>query len=102
MGIRRAEVHTEWHESSGAVKGLFRLGDAAENLRALLPEYAGRIKLVYMDPPFMTGDRFYMRVRVGAEQWRRGKGGMAIEAFQDRLSREAYLSMLREVLSLCR
>ncbi len=102
VALRRAEVRTEWHESNSGVKGLFRLGDAAENLRALMPEYAGRIKLIYMDPPFMTGDRFYMRVRVGAEQWRRGKGGMAIETFQDRLSREAYLSMLREVLALCR
>lgn len=102
MALNRIAVQTECHPSAKGVKGLFRLDDAAAGLRALLPEYEGRIKLIYMDPPFMTGDRFYMRVRVGEEEWRRGKGSLLLESFQDRLSREAYLSQLRAVLELCR
>lgn len=103
MALRAIDVRAEWHPGRGeAPQGLFLLGDARERLESLLPEYEGKVKLVYMDPPFMTGDRFFMRVRVGAEEWRSGKGSMAIETFSDRMTREEYLAMLREVLSLCR
>ncbi len=102
MALRPINVTREWHTGTGdSLKGLFCLGDAAEKLEALLPEYEGKIKLVYMDPPFMTGDRFFMRVRVGEDQWRRGRGGMALETFSDKLTRPEYLEMLRGVLSLC-
>ena len=102
MPLKPIEVSREWHTGGGdGPEGLFCLGDAVENLEALLPEYEGKVKLVYMDPPFMTGDRFFMRVRVGEEQWRKGRGGMALEAFSDKLNREEYLSMLRQVLTLC-
>ncbi len=33
-------------------------GERAEVLAALLPEFAGRVNLVYIDPPFMTGRDF--------------------------------------------
>ena len=101
MALRRIQVGTEWHPS-GSVKGLFCPGDAVERLEALLPEYEGRVKLVYMDPPFMTGDRFFMRVRVGAEEWRKGAGSLTLETFTDKLSREDYLNLLRRVLTLCK
>ena len=58
--------------AGGFGEGLAGAGSAAEQMRALLDGYEGRIKLIYMDPPFMTGDRFYMRVRVGEEEWRKG------------------------------
>ena len=102
MALRPINVTREWHAGTGdCPMGLFCLGDAMEKLEALLPEYEGKIKLVYMDPPFMTGDRFFMRVRVGEDQWRRGRGGMALETFSDRLTRLEYLDMLRGVLTLC-
>ncbi len=102
MALRPVRVHTETHAGGGGVGGFFRLDDAVAGLDALLPEYEGRIKLVYMDPPFMTGDRFFMRVRVGEEEWRRGKGSLAIETFRDRLDRDSYLALLRSVLQRCR
>jgi DNA modification methylase len=49
----------------------------------------------------MTGDRFYMRVRVGESQWQKGRGGMALETFSDKLTRAEYLDLLRQVLTLC-
>ena len=102
MALRPIDVTKEWHTGAAdSPNGLFRLGDAVEGLEALLPEYEGKVKLVYMDPPFMTGDRFYMRVRVGEDQWTKGRGGMALETFSDKLTRAQYLDMLRRVLSLC-
>jgi len=102
MQLKPIEVSREWHTGAGnGPEGLFCLGDAVANMEALLPEYEGKVKLVYMDPPFMTGDRFFMRVRVGEEQWRKGRGGMALEAFSDKMSREEYLGLLRQVLTFC-
>ena len=102
MTLRPIDVSMEWHTGTGdCPKGRFILGDAVESLEALLPEYEGKVKLVYMDPPFMTGDRFYMRVRVGKEQWEKGRGSMAMETFSDRMTRDEYLSLLRRVLALC-
>lgn len=102
MSLTPIQVRTEIHPAKGAPRGLFCLGDAVERLDALLPEYEGQIKLVYMDPPFMTGDRFYMRVRVGEDEWRSGRGSLALESFSDKMSREDYLALLRRVLTLCR
>lgn len=102
MALRPIDVSREWHTGAGdCPKGRFILGDAVQSLEALLPEYEGRVKLVYMDPPFMTGDRFFMRVRVGEDQWLKGRGGMALETFSDKMSREEYLGLLRRVLGLC-
>ncbi|MBQ8108559.1 MAG: hypothetical protein IJ124_00155 [Clostridia bacterium] len=101
MALRRIDVNAEWHPSGGP-KGLFLFGDAVERMEALLGEYEGRIKLIYMDPPFMTGDRFFMRVRVGEEQWRRGKGSFVQQSFSDRLDRNGYLALMRRVLELSR
>lgn len=102
MALRRVEMQTEYHPARDGVQGLFEYGDAIERMEALMPEYEGKIKLVYMDPPFMTGDRFFMRVRVGETEWRGSKGSFVMESFSDKLSREAYLDMMRRALTLCR
>lgn len=34
------------------------LGDKSHTLPALLPEFAGKVNLIYVDPPFMTGRDF--------------------------------------------
>src|SRR6266849_274349 len=34
------------------------LGDKSQTLPALLPEFAGKVNLIYIDPPFMTGRDF--------------------------------------------
>jgi len=40
-------------------------GDNLRTLPALLVEFAGRVDLVYLDPPFGTGDAFHVRDRAG-------------------------------------
>lgn len=102
MALKPMPMIPEIHPCPGGPQGLFLPGDAVERLEALLPEYEGRIKLVYMDPPFMTGERFYMRVRVGAEEWRRGRGSLALETFRDLKDRGEYLDLMRRTLLLCR
>ena len=101
MALEPIRVDTELHPSGGA-EGLFCLDDAPTRLRALLGEYEGKVKLIYMDPPCMTGERFFMRVRVGAAEWRRGKGSLALETFVDEKDRAAFLGLMREVLTLSR
>ena len=49
------------------------LGDRGHALPALLPEWAGRFALVYIDPPFDTGDR----LRLPGDGPRRSRGDAA-------------------------
>ncbi len=101
MALRRAEISREIHEGSGA-SGRFLLEDARAGLDRLLQTHCGQIKLIYLDPPFQTGERFVMRVRVGEQEWKSGRGTLALPTFSDALSREEFLSMMREVLTRCR
>ena len=50
-------------DASGAVAGRLVAGDNLRTLPALLAAYAGRVDLVYLDPPFGTGDAFHVRTR---------------------------------------
>jgi adenine-specific DNA-methyltransferase len=42
-------------------------GDNKVVMSSLLPRFAGKINLIYIDPPFATGQDFSFRVRVGSE-----------------------------------
>ena len=55
MKLKRIQVSREVH-GEGALQGRFLLGDALEKLDALAKEYAGQVKLIYLDPPFLTGE----------------------------------------------
>ena len=39
-------------------------GDKKYVLPSLLPEFAGKVNLIYIDPPFATGDDFSFQVEV--------------------------------------
>ncbi len=46
-------------------------GERAEVLTALLPEFAGRVDLAYIDPPFMTGRNFMSGPTLAySDKWR--------------------------------
>ena len=100
MEPRRIAVAREMHEGSGS-KGRFVLCDAIEGLDALLETQEGQIKLIYLDPPFQTGERFTMRVRVGEADWKAGRGTLEMETFSDSMGRDAFLEMMRAVLERC-
>ena len=83
----------ESHSTGGA--GLFILGRAEYAAERLLGEYRGRVRLIYLDPPFGTGDTFEIsRSREG--------GRVRIPAYSDRLSEAEYMTMMQSVLELCR
>ena len=61
--------------------------------------WAGQATCVYLDPPFMTGDDFFMRMRVGEKGWMTGKTILTLPAYQDKFSGKAeFLGLLREAL----
>lgn len=69
-------------------------GDNLEVMYALLPEYEGRIDLIYADPPFFTNRRYATRVGRG-EDSRMPQEWQLAEGYPDHWPNlEAYLDML--------
>ena len=101
MRAEPIRVSGEIHEGRG-IPGDFYLGRSPEIPEALAAERPGTVKLVYMDPPFQTGSSFRMRVRVGEEDWKKGVGSLELRTYADTQDREAYLAMMRRVLTACR
>ena len=69
-------------------------GDNLAAISALLPEYEGRVQLIYADPPFFTNRRY--PVRVGREEdSRRPKEWKLMAGYPDHWSNlDSYLDML--------
>ena len=57
MQLRKVEVTHEIQRGQGA-GGLFYREDVRTLLPRLLKEYAGKVQLIYLDPPFQTGHTF--------------------------------------------
>ncbi|MGI6239488.1 MAG: DNA methyltransferase [Christensenellales bacterium] len=79
-------------------EGEFYLGDALSLLDELKQAYRERVQLIYLDPPFLTGQSFEMRVRVGAHDWETMAGSRSVHAFDDLAAPEDYYAMLRRAL----
>lgn len=87
------EFKTEIHSAGGP--GLFIFGRAEESGERLLSEYRGKVQLIYLDPPFGTGDAF--EISRGQK-----KKKIKIPAYSDKMSGDAYMDMMKSVLELCR
>ena len=79
---------SERHPSGGP--GEFYLARAEEALPLLLERYRGRVQVVYLDPPFGTGDVFYSRFTHSKLQ---------LPTYADDMPEHEYLSWMRVVLS---
>lgn len=101
MPLKRASVSREVVHGPGPA-GEFYLGDALELLSALKEKYAGQVQLIYLDPPFLTGRKFEMSVRVGESDWRRMAGSKKMPAFDDISSPDEYYSMLKTIFGAAR
>ncbi len=98
MGWVQAACLKEIH--GGGHAGDLYLADARD---AQWRRFAGQAQCVYLDPPFLTGEDFCMRMRVGDRGWRTGKETLTLPAYSDRFdSREEYLRMLRPALENAR
>lgn len=85
-------------EITGSGQDLLLLGDGSAPNQALAKR-AGLAQAVYIDPPFMTGERFMRRRRFGARGWRTGSPSPAYPSYEDCYdSREAYDRMLRGLI----
>jgi adenine-specific DNA-methyltransferase len=69
-----------------------------------LSDYAGKIDLIYIDPPFATGANFSMQVRVGDSEWVKQPSILEEHAYRDTWGSgyDSYLSMMYERLLLMR
>jgi adenine-specific DNA-methyltransferase len=77
-------------------------GDNKLVMSSLLHEFAGQVKLVYIDPPFDTGTDFSFRVQVGDAGLTKMPSILEEHAYRDTWGRgrESYLHMLYERLTL--
>lgn len=76
------------------------LGDNLAVMSALLPEYEGRVHLIYADPPFFTNRQYPARIGRG-EDSRRPQEWQLAEGYPDHWEDlDAYLDMLYPRLAL--
>ncbi len=64
------------------------------------PEYEGKAQCVYIDPPFNTGERFSLKMRVGEDGWSGHGKTLNLPAYSDQYaSREEYHAFLRSLIA---
>ncbi len=98
-----ATLQTEaWVSPTSTTKPENRLilGDNLAIMAALLPEYEGKINLIYIDPPFFTNRKFPARIGRGEDSRKPGEWQMA-EGYHDHWDDlDAYLGFLYQRLIL--
>lgn len=80
-------------QSSGG-PGRFILARAESIMDELIAQYGGKVQLIYLDPPFGTGDTFHIRLSSG-------KKSLRVPVFSDRMDEGAYLDWMRRILTGC-
>lgn len=75
--------------------GRFFLGRAEFLAPELTGAYGGKVKLIYMDPPFGTGDAFHIKPMGAKEK-------LVVPVYLDKLAAADYMAMMRAVLTACR
>ena len=82
----------EFHRSGGG--GTFYLSKAEDLLADLIEQYEGKVRLIYLDPPFCTGESFKMRIG-------KGKQAQTVVLYEDKLDEQSYLAWLKTILLGC-
>jgi len=79
-------------------------GDKKYVLPALLPEFAGKVDLIYIDPPFDTGADFSLQVRIDGEEFTKEPSVIEQKAYRDTWGRglDSYLQWFYETVVLLR
>jgi len=79
-------------------------GDNKLVLSSLQNEFAGKVDLIYIDPPFDVGANFSIRVKVGDEEVTKKPSMIEEKAYRDTWGRgtDSYLQMLYERITLMR
>ena len=82
------------------LNGRVILGENLSVMAALLPEYEGRIDLIYADPPFFTNRKFSARVGRGEDSRKPSKWKLAEGYHDDWSDLDSYLQFLYDRLAL--
>lgn len=79
-------------------------GDNLYVMGSLLEHFAGKVDLIYIDPPFATGADFSFTARVGSENVLKEQSLLEEKAYRDTWGRgvDSYLAMMYERLALMR
>ena len=77
-------------------------GDNFLVMGSLLKEFAGKINLIYIDPPFATGQDFSYQVKIGDTEWTKEPSVIEELAYRDTWGKglESYLQMMYDRLVL--
>jgi len=84
---------TEEHHAAGG-NGTFYLMKAEDALDSLCERYENGVRLIYLDPPFRTGESFKMRIG-------KGKQAQTVVLYEDKLDEASYLKWLERILKGC-
>lgn len=118
--VERVELPFQTIETINAPRGLRRQGELlskgsiegwknrliwGDNLLimgSLLKEYAGKINLIYIDPPFATGDDFSFEVQIGDQEITKEPSALEVKAYRDTWGKgmQSYLQMMYDRLVL--
>lgn len=94
--ICNRERHGEKTESR------FILDNLEDRLNELTDLYAGKVQLIYLDPPFATGERFMFKQRVGEKGYTGvNASALTLPAYSDDLPSDVYYAFLQSVLECC-
>ena len=79
-------------------------GDNKYIMSSLLHEFAGKINLIYIDPPFATGADFSINIKLGDLEWTKEASVIEEKAYRDTWGRglDSYLQMMYDRLVLMR
>ena len=88
--MMRTNAVCERHANGGP--GEFILAKAEEALPTLLESHRGRVQVIYLDPPFGTGDTFHMKIGSGKRQ-------LNLPVYADNMDESTYLNWMRVILS---
>ena len=79
-------------------------GDKRYVLPSLLPEFAGKVNLIYIDPPFDTGANFSFQVEVEGEQFTKEPSIIEQKAYRDTWGKglDSYLQWFYETAVVLR
>jgi DNA modification methylase len=83
-------------------RNLLVWGDNKLVMSSLLGDYAGQVRMIYIDPPFDTGADFSLRMRVGEADFTKAPSVLEEHAYRDTWGegRASYLRMLYDRIVL--
>ena len=88
-------------KSLGKSQNLIIHGDNLEALKALMPHYSNKVDIIYIDPPYNTGnEKWVYNDKVNAQKIRKWLGKVVGGDAQDLCRHDKWLCMMYPRLSL--